>query len=364
MTFELQMAGLPSSPITGTSLLFIKTEHIVQQSQNKNDSPFPNGLEIIYAIENVCGKGLIEGAQRIGKLYRIYIKTEQARDKLAIEGFSFRGRHISFFTKNPFTVREQPDTVKIIIGGVPLSVANSEFEKVLLDLNVQMVSDIKFENYRDNDGKWTFYKTGRRFVYCQKPALNLKPTVRIGLWNGSLYYREQVRPTPQKHDQRRDDSSVHASNGIEMASVSIASNDEVLDLTTTGKIPPTATDGIDTTEEIGKSTSESTIIPDVDTQVEKPGDKDLEQPSSSSISESPILSRRKKNQNKLTNFVDRRSRSGSLNKRKEMVSTKTNPPPPKSMKNAPCFEKSSDIHTKQQNDWFEPHYIKNKNDYS
>ena len=287
------MAGLPSSPITGTSLLFIKTDEIVQQSQNNNFSPFPNGLDIIYAIEDVCGKGLIEGAQRIGKLYRIYIKTEQARDKLATEGFSFQGRHISFYSKNPFTVKEQPDTVKIIIGGVPLSVANSEFEKALLDLNVQMVSDIKFENYRDSDGKWTSYKTGRRFVYCQKPALNLKPTVKIGLWNGSLYYREQVRPSNVRQNaQIRDETLIHASNRIEESSVSIDNTDDVLDLTMTGKIPPTATDGIDTTDDTGKSNCESTLNPGIDSQNEKSGSEVAEQSCSLGTSDSPTRSRR------------------------------------------------------------------------
>ena len=89
------------------------------------------------------------------------------------------------------TVKEQsPETVKIIIGGVPLSVAHDV--KGLLDLKVEIVSEIEFENYRDSEGKWTNYKTGRRFVYCKNPSLNLKPITRVGLWNATIYYRGQI----------------------------------------------------------------------------------------------------------------------------------------------------------------------------
>ena len=386
LAFGSQMAGLPTSPVIGTSLLFIKTDEILQSSNT--NSPFPNGLDIIYAIEEVSGKGSIEGAQRIGKLYRIYIKTEQARDKLATEGFTFCDRHVSFYTKNPFTVREQSDTVKILIGGVPLSVANSEFEKALLDLNVNMVSELKFENYRDKDGKWTSYKTGRRFVYCEKPALNLKPTIKIGLWSGSLFYREQVRPKSYNH-----------STGGEQFGNRSANNDtsgNCLESAETGTITQKATVGIDETDLLGKSTVSSTQG-DVTTQgngIDTPNDdagkftvattqfgvssqvvgndtpidytNDCSKDHGSVLVESPLASHRSKkdsfkgSQHKLTHSV-RRSRSHSLNtsKRKEMVSSKSHPPPPKAVKNIPTSANSLDLSKQRLTDWFNC-----KNDYS
>lgn len=202
------MAGLPSPPLKGISLLFVKADDLASPS---NQREFLNGLEIIYAIEKVTGRGTIEGAQKIGKLYRIYIKNENARDKLYTEGFVFRDRQVSLYSNNPFTVKEQIDTVKIIIGGVPLSVAHEEFEKALIELNVEIISDIKFENYRDSNGKWTSYKTGRRFVYCKKPHLNLKPFTKVGIWNASVYYMGQVRPTknvPSKNNQSSENNNV------------------------------------------------------------------------------------------------------------------------------------------------------------
>ena len=201
------MTGLSTPPIKGLSLLFLKVADVSPPSHN-HYYPDINGLDIIHAIEKVSGRGTIEGAQRMKNLFRIYCKTKTASEKLSTEGFNFDGRSVTLYTHNPFTVRDQSsETVKIIIGGVPLSVAHDEFEKALLDLNVEMLSDLKFENYRDADGKWTEYKTGRRFVYCKKPTLNLKPYTKIGLWNASIYYRGQVRP--KRFDPQTDSDNIH-----------------------------------------------------------------------------------------------------------------------------------------------------------
>ena len=188
------MAGLPAPPIKGLSLLFLKVSDVTPPS-NKDHYVDINGLDIIYALERVSGRGTIEGAQRIKNIFRIYCKNKTASNKLCTEGFTFNGHQVSLYSHNPFSVSDQSsETVKITIGGVPLSVANDEFLKVLLDLKVEILSDLKFENYRDRDGKWTDYKTGRRFIYCKKPSLNLKPYVKIGLWNASIFYRGQIRP--------------------------------------------------------------------------------------------------------------------------------------------------------------------------
>ena len=193
------MAGLPAPPIKGLSLLFLKVSDVAPLS-NKDHYVDINGLDVIYALERVSGRGTIEGAQRIKNVFRIYCKNKTASNKLCTEGFIFNGHQVSLYTHNPFSMSDQSsETVKIIIGGVPLSVANDEFLKVLLDLKVEFLSDLKFENYRDRDGKWTEYKTGRRFIYCKKPSLNLKPYVKIGLWNASIFYRGQIRPKRSDH---------------------------------------------------------------------------------------------------------------------------------------------------------------------
>ena len=126
-----------------------------------------------------------------------------------------------------------------------------------------MLSDLKFENYRDREGKWTNYKTGRRLVYCKKPTLNLKPFTRIGLWNASIYYRGQVRPkrnvsisgnTGEQSNVVQQESSnpqtevsttnVTAVPGTEMSSTIPTANPNGK---TTPKVP------LDSTNSVGKS---------------------------------------------------------------------------------------------------------------
>ena len=155
-----------------------------------------NGLDVCYALERASGKGTVDGVQRIGGLFRIYLKTEKAREDLLISGFNFNGCNVSLLGFNPFSAAADQDTptTKIIIGGIPLSVAESEIEKALIEKSVKLKSNIKLEHYRDHEGKLTSFKTGRRFVYSELPTLNLDPFLKIGLWKASIFYREQIRP--------------------------------------------------------------------------------------------------------------------------------------------------------------------------
>ena len=187
---------LPVSPSKGVPPLFLKASTLATPAD-----VFINGLDICYALESITGKNTVDCVQRMGNLYRIYTKTLSAREDLLINGFIFNNTSVSLLARNPFQVKDQqvPST-KLIIGGVPMSVADSEIERALLDLNIKMLSELKYETYRDADGKWTHFKTGRRFVYIELPQLNLDCFVKIGLWKASLYYRQQIRPRKQNNN--------------------------------------------------------------------------------------------------------------------------------------------------------------------
>ena len=338
--------------------MFVKLDDIVDNSTDYKQ--FPNGLDLIYAIEDVCGRGKIEGAQRIGKLFRIYVKCEKARDQLSTEGFTFKGRHVSFHTRNPFTVNEEPDTVKIIIGGVPLSVANSEFEKALIDLNVDLVSEMKFENYRDRDGKWTAYKTGRRFVYCKKPKLNLKPFIKIGLWSGSLYYREQVRPNTRPRNNTGDleqhtaTKSTEVINDTDNDSIDSTSSDSSDNVSNVDNTMTVCSDKINTVEPqpiTAQTTNPSTERDDLCFDSE--ATSSISHTENKSPPKKPKQDRsRLREVNTLSSYFDRRSRSESA-KRK---GSKVLPPPSKSAKN---IQRPSGISKKTKSsievtpDWYE-----------
>ena len=56
---------------------------------------------------------------------------------------------------NPFLSHSDGPTTKLIIGNVLISVANSEIEKGLKELDVCLRSPFKEETYRDSEGRTT-----------------------------------------------------------------------------------------------------------------------------------------------------------------------------------------------------------------
>ncbi|KAK7443586.1 hypothetical protein BaRGS_00040451 [Batillaria attramentaria] len=149
--------------------------------------------EICAALERKGGYNSMEGAQKIGGLWRLYARDNRVRQKLLIEGFVLRGVTITVKEKNPFLVssvggesREVPAT-KLIISNVPLSVSDDEIKGAVMELpGVVMRSRIIAEKDRDEQGKLTHWKTGRsvfvtdtrRVTECPLFAQNAQDTVQ------------------------------------------------------------------------------------------------------------------------------------------------------------------------------------------
>ena len=111
-------------------------------------------------------KDLIDGAQKIGDLWRVYLKDEVARIKLLSQGITLRGQQVELKDKNPFVIIgfEGVETTRLFTRNVPLSFDNSEIEDALKSKGVQLVNSMKYSRARDPDGKLTNFKTGDRFV--------------------------------------------------------------------------------------------------------------------------------------------------------------------------------------------------------
>ena len=54
-----------------------------------------------------------------------------------------------------------------------------------------MISPIKYERARTKEGKLTNFKTGDRFVDVVIPSEPCQKKVQIGIWNASIYHKEQ-----------------------------------------------------------------------------------------------------------------------------------------------------------------------------
>lgn len=165
---------------------------------------------ICSAAEKTCGYNTMEGAQLINGLWRVYPKTEEARATLLISGLALEGFNITLKDKNPFIVNneEEAPSTRLLISDIPLSFSNEDIANALEALGCKLQSTIRFECDRDNNGRLTRWKTGRRFVYIQVPANPLARTVKIGIFTAKLYHREQNAAL------RRDTARCYNCDGI------------------------------------------------------------------------------------------------------------------------------------------------------
>ncbi|KAL8592032.1 hypothetical protein ACOMHN_060525 [Nucella lapillus] len=159
--------------------------------------------EIYSAVEKTSGFESVKGAQRIGSLWRIYTRTSEARQKVLLQGFAIRGVRVEVKDKNYFLVsspvgqeKEVPAT-KLTISNVPLSFSDDDILHTIKKLNINVRSQLIQERDRDNNGKLTRWKTGRRFLYIDVPAEPLPKFVETGPFKATLYHKEQKYTTNQ-----------------------------------------------------------------------------------------------------------------------------------------------------------------------
>ena len=183
-----QGRGNPRDHLTAVRPVFLKV------------SDLPDGrkeytvCELCRACELINGPQSMEGAQRIGGLWRLYPKTTDTRNKLLVSGIDLRGVHLSLLDINPYILGvdgAEVQSTRLLISDVPLSFNGKDIETSLIKLGCKMLSHLKYELERDEGGQLTLWKTGRRYVYIAVPASPLQRDVKIGLYNAKLYHREQ-----------------------------------------------------------------------------------------------------------------------------------------------------------------------------
>ena len=155
-------------------------------------------IELCTAAEKVTGYGTVIGSQRIGSLWRVYCKDINTRTELLTRGLVLRGVHCQPKDKNPFVVlsdngqeREVPAT-RVTVGNIPLSYSNDEIRLALEQLpDIKTRSRLIDERARDENGKLSHFKTGRRFIYIDVPKTPLPKTLQIGIFMATVFHKEQ-----------------------------------------------------------------------------------------------------------------------------------------------------------------------------
>ncbi|XP_019630252.1 PREDICTED: uncharacterized protein LOC109474392 [Branchiostoma belcheri] len=171
--------------------VFVQTSDI---AINTEDAPL-SCLEICLAAEDVSGPISIIGAQPQGRgnaFWRLYPQTVGARLTLLQAGaITLRGQEASLLDKNPYVVRPDTASTRVVVSNIPLSYDNKEIAKTLRSRGYKLTSRVIDERARNKDGKLTRFLTGRRFLYIEKPSTPLPRRMSVGLFQAEFYHREQ-----------------------------------------------------------------------------------------------------------------------------------------------------------------------------
>ena len=164
-----------------------------------------NTVEICEAVQDIVVKGsYIDGAQRLGGVWRIYMLDPIARAQVLATGISLRDMQVTLYDKNPLKNPylmpgyENVETTRLYIRNVALSYDNGVIANYLKELNVQMLGNLKYCRARNDQGKLTNFKTGDRFVEIIVPEEPLPKRKDMGVFTATLYYKEQKQSVEDK----------------------------------------------------------------------------------------------------------------------------------------------------------------------
>ena len=111
---------------------------------------------VARAIIRVVHRDTLDGVQRIGQLWRLYLKTTVSRlELLARRSILIQGLTVPLYEQNPFKTRQiSPEDIKdkLTIKNLPLSVSNKEVASMLADKGVVLSCNVKYAFMRDEHG--------------------------------------------------------------------------------------------------------------------------------------------------------------------------------------------------------------------
>ena len=157
--------------------LFFRHESLLLDEPTRAQRLRP--IEVCEAAARVVASKAIYGAQRIRGLWRIYLRTKEARAKLYPRGIDLRGQHVQLYDKNPeITKSMDPSEMfeKIYIRDLPMSVDNS----LIMDWlethpHLKLKGQIEYARERNSLGKLTDYVNGDRYIWAKGPIFPILP---------------------------------------------------------------------------------------------------------------------------------------------------------------------------------------------
>ena len=150
-------------------------------------------VDMCRACESVSGKGSIDGATKINRLWRVLPYNETSRATLLTNGMVSFGRRITFQASNPYvSVSGDGEAMgtKMTISGLPFSYSNEAVERNLIKAGFKPLGKITWMKARDRQGHLTDWRDGRRVIWIEIPNFKHANKLTMGSFSALIHYRE------------------------------------------------------------------------------------------------------------------------------------------------------------------------------
>ena len=165
--------------------LYIKAELIPERV---------NVVEICVACERVTGKGSIDGATLVNRLWRVLTFNEVSRAKLLTTGIQLANKLITFEGKNPFlhpSGEGERQSTKLIVKNLPFSYSQEAVERNLVKAGFKVRGKMMWMKGRSRTtGHLTDFRDGRRAVFIDLPTGQVNQTIQMGPFRARIEYNE------------------------------------------------------------------------------------------------------------------------------------------------------------------------------
>ena len=163
-------------------------------------------IQLCNAVTKVVGRSKLDGVQRIGGLWRIYLTDVASRLELfTTKPLLVEGKYVELYDQNPYVIsssssssssyRPAPQSKdKLTIKNIPLSVSNDEIENMLKDNGVRLSSSLRYSNIRNDLGQLTSYKNGDRYVYVEPFDPPLPKNQKVGTFSCLVLHHGKETP--------------------------------------------------------------------------------------------------------------------------------------------------------------------------
>ena len=141
------------------------------------------------------------GVQRIGMLWRVYLKDRESRAHLLVNNLEIRNQTVNVFSNNPMRAKlaegeTDENVVKITIRDLPISKGNQGIEVFLKAQGIKIKSAIQYSKTRDENNRLTDWLNGDRVVFVEKFNDPLPRKTWINDTSVRIFHRDQPSTKP------------------------------------------------------------------------------------------------------------------------------------------------------------------------